>query len=80
MTAFHLFLHSLTSLVSNCLNLLFGTQETWKGFRAREGLTGTSWVSVSLFLIRLILEGKRGENRKGIKFWIERLTVNLARN
>ena len=60
LTVHPLFLHSLPSLISNCLNLPFGNQGrsrrlnpfsyklekgTWKGFCTREGPTGSCSVS-----------------------------------
>ena len=60
--AFPLLLHSLTSLISNCLSLLFGTQgrprrlkpfstnKKWRGFCTQEGPTGCCLVSIPHFL------------------------------
>ena len=92
--AFPLFLHSLTSLMSNPLSLLFGTQGrprrlkpfstnkkwgTGRSFCTWESPAGSCSVSNPPFsLILPNSEGNRGGTRKGIKFWIERLIINLA--
>ena len=62
LTTFPLFLHSLTSLISKCLSLLFGTQEgsrrlkpfstdkkrgTQRGFSTRERPQGPTWFHSS---------------------------------
>ena len=84
LTAFALFLHSLTSLISNCLNLLFGSQgrprrlkpfSTNKKWRTQRVLLG---FNPPFALILLNPEGNRCQTRKGIKFGIERLIINSA--
>ena len=65
LTAFPLFLHPLTSLISNCLNLLFGTQgrpqrlksfstnkkREQRSFCTQEGPTGSCLLSKVLFFL-----------------------------
>ena len=96
LTAFPLFLHSLTSLISDCLRLLFGTQGRprrpkpfsrnkkggggkQRGFCTQEGPRGSCSVSVLPPLwYSSILRRTGGRTRKRIKFWVERLIINLA--
>ena len=91
--AFPVFLHSLTFLISNCLNLLFGIQERsrrlkpfstnkkWgrlRGFYTWEGPIGSCLVSISpLSLILLNLEGNWEQDKKENKVW-DRLIINSA--
>ena len=93
LTALPLFLHSFTSLISNCLNLLFGIQERsrrlkpfstnkkWgrlRGFYTWEGPIGSCLVSISpLSLILLNLEGNWEQDKKENKVW-DRLIINSA--
>ena len=90
LTVLPLFLHSLTSLVSNCLSLLFGTQGRPR--RLKPFSTNKEWALIPeratqglvqfqlhlFFDIPLPSEGNTSRTRKGIKFWIERLIMNSA--
>ena len=80
-----LFLLPLSSLISNCLNLLFGTWgrpdkkrgQDVEGVIPRKILQGPAqFQSPPPFsLILFSPGGNRGRARAGIKFWIERLVV-----
>ena len=52
-----------------------------KGFVAERAPQGPGWFHSSFFFFWLLFnpEGNRGRTRKGIKFWIERLIINLSR-
>ena len=92
--AFSLFLYSFTSPTSNYLSLLFGIQgkpRMPKTFSYKEETVNTEGLFVPrrtpqgpaqfqspLFLDMLNREGNEGRTRKGIKFGIERLIINLA--
>lgn len=82
---FSFVLHSLTSLIINCLSLLFWAQgrpnKKWGTQRnLYPGGPCKILLSFSLLFSLIILspEGNRGRTRKGMKFWIERLSINLA--
>ena len=90
---FPLSLHSFTFLGSTCLSLLLGTQRrprrlkafsinmkrgTQGDFAPRKTLQGPAQFQSLIFFAPPQSSGKRGETRKGIIFWIKRLTVNLA--
>lgn len=76
---FSFVLHSLTSLIINCLSLLFWAQgrpnKKWGTQRnLYPGGPCKILLSFSLLFSLIILspEGNRGRTRKGMKFWIER--------
>ena len=89
-----MFLHSLTSLISNCLSLLFETQgrprtlkpfsknKKWGTWRDFLYLHGPHRVLLGFnppfSLLLLSPEGSKGRTRKGIKFYIERFIIHLA--
>ena len=87
-----LFLCSITSLISNCLNLVFGTQERprrLKPFFPYKQERSCHWgyftrsclISVPLPFLRYssVLRESDG-TRKGRKFWTESLIINSAEN
>ena len=95
LTAFPLFLHSLPPLISNCFNLHFRTHRSRKlKFFSCKQETGVMERLLYLgrphrvllgfnppfSLMFLNLEGNRCRTRKGIRFWIERSTINLEEN
>ena len=47
----------------------------------KKGSQAPAWFPSSLFFFLLLFnpEGNTGRTRKGIKFWIERLIINLSR-
>ena len=93
LTACLLFLHFLTSLISNCLSLIFGSQVRLRrlillstNMKCKTQrccvlgrLHGALLNFYPLFsLIFVNLEGNRNETRKAIMFWIEKLIINSA--
>ena len=86
LTAFPLFLHSLTSLIQMSESPLWNLGKAYKQntgagkhFCTWEGPAGSSSISISPFLwCSSILRGNKCGSRKGIKFWIKRLIINWA--
>ena len=88
------FLHSLPSLISDCLNLPFGIQgrsRRLKPFSYKQEIGDTERLSClggshrvllgfspPFSLLLLSLEGNRCWQRKGIRFWRDRLVINLV--
>lgn len=92
LTAFPLFLHSITSLISNYLSLHFGTQgrpkrgkhfkstsKRWaaqRSFVSRKVPQLSVWFQFPLFSDTPQSWRERGKRRNRIKFWMESLIIN----
>lgn len=54
-------------------------QVTWRGFCTQKGPTGSWSVSAPPFPLYSSILRDQGQDKKGNKFWIQSLTINLAR-